>query len=343
MIGQGIEHDIEYGIEHGGALDRAMARHGGRREDWLDLSTGINPVPYPLPAIEPEAWHRLPDRDAEARLIAAARRFYGVPDGLEIVAAPGTQALIQLLPRLLPGKTATVIAGEHGTYGEHAHCCAAAGRKLRVAASPNAVAEGETLAILVRPNNPDGHVWPRGALTGLAGRLREGVVIVDEAFCDTAPEASMVAAATDNLVVIKSFGKFFGLAGLRLGFAICAPEMAGSLRERLGPWAVSGPALAVGAAALADEVWIAATRSRLETDSAKLAKLLEMNRFPVVGSNGLFVLARHAQASAIAEALAERHILVRAFSDRPTLLRFGLCGDDAELERLGKALGEVAW
>lgn len=337
MTGPGVVH----GIEHGGALDRAMARHGGCREDWLDLSTGINPVPYPLPGIEKEAWHRLPDRNAEGRLIAAARRVFGVPDGLEVVAAPGTQALIQTLPRLLPGRTATVIAGEHGTYGEHAHCCAAAGRPLRVAASPDAVAEGETLAIIVRPNNPDGHVWPREALTGLAGRLRDGVVIVDEAFCDATPEASMVSAA-DNIVVLKSFGKFFGLAGLRLGFAICAPEIAGRIREWLGPWAVSGPALMIGAAALADEAWVEATRRRLESDSGKLAKLLEVNHFQVLGRNGLFVLARHEKASAIAEALAERHILVRAFSDRPGLLRFGLCGDDGELERLGLALKEVS-
>ena len=127
------------GLEHGGGLDRAMALHGGRREDWLDLSTGINPVPWPVPELSVDSWHRLPDSGAEARLLAAARRAYDVPDSLEIVAAPGTQALIQALPRLLAGDTATILCGEAGTYGEHEHCCETAGRRVRLAVSRSSI------------------------------------------------------------------------------------------------------------------------------------------------------------------------------------------------------------
>jgi cobalamin biosynthetic protein CobC len=332
---------IEHAIEHGGALDRAMAEHGGRREDWLDLSTGINPAPYALSEIAAEAWHRLPDSGAEARLIAAVRRAYGVPETLEVVAAPGTQALIQALPRLLDGNTATIVAGASGTYGEHAHCCAAAGRKVHTVASPEDVAVDESLVVLVNPNNPDGHVWSREELTGLAEQLRDGILVVDEAFCDATPEASVIPAARENIIVLRSFGKFFGLAGLRLGFAVCPPELAQRIGDWFGPWTVSGPALAIGAAALEDSQWIAATRSRLENDSSALAKLLERNRFSIIGRNALFVLARHDDATGIAQALARRYVLVRSFADRPTLLRFGLCADNVERERLMSALGEI--
>ena len=338
MIGHALDQARGQAIEHGGALDRAIAEFGGRREDWLDLSTGINPRPYPLPEISSDAWHRLPDRDAEARLIAAARRFYAVPDALEIVPAPGTQALIQALPRLLPGDTATILRGEAGTYGEHEHCCAGAGRKVRFAASPEDVAGDEALVVLVHPNNPDGQCRDREALAGLADTLRGGVLVVDEAFCDATPEASVIPAMRDNVIVLRSFGKFFGLAGVRLGFAVCAPELAERIRAWFGPWAVSGPALEIGMAALCDAPWIEATRNRMESDSTTLAKLLEENRFSVVGRNALFVTVRHDNAMDVAQALARLNILVRSFADRPSLLRFGLCGFEAERLRLANAL-----
>ena len=322
------------GLEHGGGLDRAMALHGGRREDWLDLSTGINPVPWPVPELSVDSWHRLPDSGAEARLLAAARRAYDVPDSLEIVAAPGTQALIQALPRLLAGDTATILCGEAGTYGEHEHCCETVGRQVRLAVSPDVVANDESLVVVVNPNNPDGRVRSADELVTLARRLTEGVLVVDEAFCDAMPEASVIGAAQDNIVVLRSFGKFFGLAGLRLGFAICAPELAARIRAWFGPWAVSGPALEIGSAALEDSDWIAETRASLERNSAELAGLLASAGLQVVGRNALFVLARHERATGIAQALAERHILVRSFSDRPTLLRFGLPAGDAERARL---------
>ncbi|GIL02923.1 MAG: threonine-phosphate decarboxylase [Alphaproteobacteria bacterium] len=331
-------------VFHGGGLDAAVARHGGRRQDWLDLSTGINPVPYPLPAIAAEAWARLPDSGAEHRPIEAARATYGVPDHLAVLAAPGTQALIGALPRLLAGDTATIVAPATGTYGEHAHCCAAAGRRLRQVRSPDAVADDESLAILVHPNNPDGHVWQPTALAALAARLasRGGTLLVDEAFCDVCPEASIVSAGLAGTIVLRSFGKFFGLAGLRLGFAIAAPDLVARLAHWFGPWAVSGPALAVGTAALGDAAWIAATRRRLESDSLSLASLLEGHGFSVAGRTGLFVLAGHRRAAAIAQALARHHILVRPFPDRPQLIRFGLCASADELARLERALSAVA-
>lgn len=331
------------GIFHGGALDRAIAESGGRREEWLDLSTGINPRPYPVDGLDADCWTRLPGSGALDRLVEAARQAYGVPDGMDIVAAPGTQALIETLPRLLPGRTATVIAPAAGTYREHDHCCGKAGRAVRHAASPAMVGDDESLAVVVNPNNPDGHVWERKVLKELAWRLHSsgGVLVVDEAFCDTVQEASIIADGVENVVVLRSFGKFFGLAGLRLGFAVAAPELVQRLNDWFGPWAVSGPAMAIGARALGDRQWIEATSQRLERDSLSLAEMLSRKGFDIAGRNGLFVLARHRQAADIARSLAKARILVRPFPDRPGLLRFGLCADAAERGRLEEALSRV--
>lgn len=328
---------------HGGALDAAIARHGGRREEWLDLSTGINPFSWPVPDLPADAWARLPDRAALDRLVAAARAAYGVPARSSVFVAPGTQALIEALPRLLAGRTATIVAGAAGTYGEHALCCRKAGRAVRHAASPGQVRGDEALAILVNPNNPDGHVWPMRAIGELAGRLAAngGTVLVDEAFCDAQEDASVIGSALANVVVLRSFGKFFGLAGLRLGFAVASAEIVAGLTNRFGPWAVSGPALEIGARALGDGDWIRETRQRLQNDSIALAKLLENHGFSIAGRNPLFVLARHGESARIAEALARRHVLVRHFPDRPGLIRFGLCRDERQARRLEEALAAV--
>lgn len=335
------------GIFHGGSLDEAMARHGGERSGWLDLSTGINPVSWPIPGavlqLSAQSWTRLPDIAAMGRLLDVAREVYGAGDGFEIVAAPGTQALIEALPRLLPGKSATVIAPAAGTYGEHIHCCAKAGRQTAEAASPADVEAGEMLAIAVRPNNPDGVISARTDMMALHERLaaRGGTLIVDEAFCDTVPGESLAGENLPRAVILRSFGKFFGLAGLRLGFAICPAEIAEGLRAWFGPWAVSGPALEIGARALGDSSWIEQSRERLAADSARLAELMSQAGMTIAGRHGLFVLGRHEQAGVIHDGLCVRHILTRPFERDRELLRFGLPGDDAAFDRLGEALASA--
>jgi len=327
-------------IEHGGALDRAIARHGGAPEDWLDLSTGINPHAYPALAISARAWRTLPVDADLARLLAVATQAYSVPGHMEIVAAPGAQALIGLLPRLVPGETATIIAPPEGTYGEFAHCCAIAGRNIRVAGRCATVAGDEQLAFLARPNNPDGSIAAREEVFALCSRLlpQGGVLVVDESFCDATPEESLVANAPGNLLVLRSFGKFFGLAGLRLGFAIGTPDLVRRISLALGPWAVSGPAIEIGSVALVDEKWVSQMRERLRRESAELADLLGDAGLNISGSNPLFVLARHPSAIVLAEALARRHVLVRSFADRPDLIRLGLPAGEAARQQLKQAL-----
>ena len=330
-------------VFHGGGLDRAVTLWGGHRSEWLDLSTGINPRAWPVPPVSAEAWQRLPDHAAIAWLGSVARKYYEVPPGMTIVPAPGTQALIEALPRLLPGMTATILAPPVGTYREHAHCAAKAGRKVREAAGFSDVLIDETLVTVVNPNNPDGSFWGRSTLLALASRLqlREGFLIVDEAFCDTAPRESIVAELPRNAIVLRSFGKFFGLAGLRLGFAICDRAIAARIADHFGPWAVSGPAIEIGVKALSDDPWIGQTRAWLDSQSQALADLLAKSGLYIDGRHPLFLLVRHPRAIHIHDGLARSKILVRHFPDREGLLRFGIPASAADLDRLNAALQRI--
>ncbi|MFA5581457.1 MAG: threonine-phosphate decarboxylase [Paracoccaceae bacterium] len=294
--------------DHGGGLDAAMARWGGTRADWLDLSTGINPVPYPIGEIPAHAWTALPDAGAMDRLLRAARRFWQVPDGADIIAAAGASALIARMPALAGPGPAYI---PRPTYNEHAAAFGAAG--VAVVDDPAA-----PIHVYVHPNNPDGRLWSGGA-------IRAPFSVIDESFCDITPDASHIAQTTrPGVVVLKSFGKFWGLAGLRLGFAIGTPDTLAPLRDLLGPWAVSGPALAVGARALADTQWAEATRARLAHDAARIDSLLSARGAALVGGSTLFRLYHVDDAAEWHENLAQRRILSRIFPYSPHWLRLGL-------------------
>ncbi len=327
-------------IAHGGDLDVAERRFGVPAAGWLDLSTGINPAPYPLPEIAPESWRRLPQAAAEAGLIEAARACYGAPAAAGLVAAPGTQALIQLLPRFRPPGPVAVLGP---TYAEHAHVWAAAGHDV-VETATLAQASAAAVAVLVNPNNPDGRVIGADELEEARRALarRGGWLVVDEAFADCDPTVSMAAAAgRPGLILLRSFGKFFGLAGLRLGFALAEPVLARRLQDGLGPWAVAGPALEIGRTALADRDWIEATRARLAAAAARLDRLLAEFGLAVVGGTSLFRLAETPDAAALHEGLARHGILTRVFDGRPGLIRIGLPGADLNFDRLAAALAII--
>lgn len=293
--------------DHGGGLDAAMAQYGGARTDWLDLSTGINPVPYPVGAIDPGAWTALPDRGAVAALDRAARAFWAVPDTAAVIAAPGASALIARLPQTFPvGKVSIPTP----TYNEHAAAFVAQGWALSD--------RGYDAQVVVSPNNPTGRLWQA---TDISARFS----IIDESFCDVLPDSSLIGLATrPGTVILKSFGKFWGLAGVRLGFAIGDAAIIGTLTDSLGPWPVSGPALQIGTRALADHDWAAETRARLATDTARLDRLMTGRGAVLVGGTTLFRTYEVDSAADWQDRLARKHIWSRIFPYSDSWLRLGL-------------------
>ncbi len=294
-------------VVHGGDLDGARESFPDAPEPWIDLSTGINPEPYPLPELAPAIWSRLPQAHEMRALIGAAARRYRAQSPEMVVAAPGTQALIGLLPRLME-RTRVAILGP--TYAEHAAAWQRQGHdvsEVRELAS----AQSANVVVVVNPNNPTGRVVAAGELARLAQVLHErgGLLVVDEAFADVMPgDVSLVPALPPSAIVLRSFGKTYGLAGLRLGFAIAHAGIARRLDDLLGPWAVSGPALAIGTAALADDGWLQRSRHNLERGCRRLDELLEACGCVHLGGTPLFRLATHPRAPAIAGiARAPRH------------------------------------
>ncbi|ACK86444.1 L-threonine-O-3-phosphate decarboxylase (plasmid) [Methylorubrum extorquens CM4] len=328
-------------VYHGGGLAAARARFRSAPSPWLDLSTGINPHPYPVGEIEPSAWSRLPEPQDLLGLQAIAAKAYGAPVPEMVVAAPGTQALIQLLPRLIPARNVAVLGFG---YQEHPRAWRAAGADVRIVETEaELVAAGVDVAVVINPNNPDGRRISSDRLSSIAARLgrRGSWLIVDEAFIDVmGPEASLVPALPQRgTVVLRSFGKTYGLAGLRLGFAISDPQSASLLRAALGPWAISGPAIVIGSAALSDGPWLAGMTDRLARDSIRLDRLLEAASFRIEGGTPLFRLARHSSAAEWFDRLGASGILARPFPARREWLRFGIPADEPAWTRLSAGLG----
>lgn len=327
-------------VQHGGDPAALQARFGKPADGWLDLSTGINPVPYGVPKMPTHVMASLPRRAEMDALLGAVRKAYGVPSGAAIVVSPGTQALIQMVPTLFAPSDVTILGP---TYGEHAPAWAAAGHRVdEVGSICSQAAQPAPFSVVVHPNNPDGNAQSVEGLLAFADELhgRGGALVVDEAFVDVVPDLSVTShAGRDGLIVLRSFGKFFGLAGVRLGFAICAPHIADQLTAKLGPWAVSGPALWAGTHALNDTGWATDSRSRLKADARRLDALLVRAGMTIVGGTDLFRLAASDGAEGIYEKLGRTGILTRPFTYNAKWLRFGLPGCESDWARLDAALG----
>ena len=328
--------------DHGGSLARADALFPGAPKPWVDLSTGINPHSYPLFDLPATAFSRLPEASRTQALAALAAEIYGAPDAAHVTSAPGTQILLPLVMELVPPGRAAVLSP---TYAEHRRAAALDGHAVEDFGEFDPLFDAD-LAVVVNPNNPDGRIVPRARLLDLARHMAEkgGLLVVDEAFMEVGPHAESVAGDVGcadhggGLVVLRSFGKFFGLAGVRLGFALCAPPLAAGLAGRLGPWAVAGPALEYGMRALADRDWHAEMRATLAQDAARLDALLGAHGVQVAGGTSLFRFVRLASAPSLFDALGAQGILVRRFAAMPDALRVGLPGSEVEFQRLNDAL-----
>jgi cobalamin biosynthetic protein CobC len=317
--------------EHGGNLDLARQRFGGRAEDWIDLSTGINRVPYPVGEINAHYWNALPSRSEIDALHQAAQHAYRTSAAL--VAIGGAQAAIQLLPQLAPPGRARILAP---TYNEYAGILSAAGWDVREVGELAALA-GADLAVIVNPNNPDGRRFAPKDLLALLPRV--GRLIMDESFSDAVPQLSLAPEADrPGLLILRSFGKFYGLAGLRLGFATGNAGDVARLAALSGPWPVSGAAIAIGCRALRDDAWAGATSARLARDCVRLDDMARAQGWRLAGGTPLFRLYETADALAAQEKLARCQIWSRVFAQKPTWLRLGLPGSEAEWTRLAKVL-----
>jgi len=325
-------------LEHGGRIHEAARRYGIPAEGWLDLSTGINPLGWPVPPLPVEVWRRLPE--AEDGLVAAAQEYYGARSLLPVA---GSQAAIQTLPVLRPSCRVGVLAPG---YREHAHAWKRQGHTvLQLSATGiESALDGLDVLVLINPNNPTGETFAPATLLGWHERLaaRGGWLVVDEAFADTMPRLSIAGHADrPGLVVLRSLGKFFGLAGARVGFVLAQEALLSALNEALGPWAVSGAARWVAKLALTDQGWQEAARRRLEGDARRLGELLARHGLAPSGGTCLFQWVETGQAHELYQALARQGILVRSFA-APASLRFGLPGTEAEWQRLDVALEQVA-
>lgn len=316
---------------HGGGLRSAQAHFGGDPQAWLDLSTGINPHPWPIPPLAID-WARLPDAQGLARLEAVAGDHFGV-DAACVCALPGTEIGLRLLGQLLPGPARHVAPG----YRTHAEMWPAG---APVSIDALADADGQTL-ILANPNNPDGHIPARATLLDMLDRRGDdGWLLIDEAFADADPTISLTdrIAPDRRLLILRSFGKFFGLAGVRLGFLLGPPSFLAHMRRLLGAWPLSASTIRIGAAAYADRDWIHATRARIHTAAAMLDDRLTHIGVRTTGGCPLFRLLHVDDAHALFDRLARQAILTRPFAYNPRWLRIGAPPDTAALDRLIAAL-----
>ncbi|WNW11423.1 threonine-phosphate decarboxylase CobD [Pseudomonas sp. DTU_2021_1001937_2_SI_NGA_ILE_001] len=324
-------------LEHGGRLRAAAQRYGIAQAQWLDLSTGIAPWAWPIPPIEARDWARLPETDDG--LEAAACAYYGAAQLLPVA---GSQAAIQALPRLRGTGRVGVLSP---CYAEHAHAWRKHGFLVREVLEPEVEHFLETLDVLVvvNPNNPTGRLLPTERLLEWHARLAErgGWLVVDEAFMDNTPTLSLAAeTGRSGLIVLRSFGKFFGLAGVRLGFVLAEPGLLKALASELGPWTVSGPSRKVGLACLSDREGQQRQRERTEQAAARLQALLTAHGLPPDGGCALFQRCVTDQAAALYQFAAQRGVLLRLFSGEgaQSSLRFGLPASEADWQRLESLL-----
>ncbi len=331
-------------LPHGGRLRAAAARYDIPLSDWLDLSTGINPRGWPVPPLPPSVWTRLPEEDDG--LMDAAAQYYGTPTLLPVA---GSQAAIQALPGLRPAGRIGVL---HPGYAEHAQAWRRAGHHvIPLAASQidRQLAQLDVL-VLIHPNNPGGERFSRDQLLAWHGQLagRGGWLLVDEAFMDTTPQHSLaVSSPRPGLIILRSLGKFFGLAGARVGFVLAEQDLLQRLLAQLGPWTLAHPSRQVATLALADLAWQQAARRQLSEDGVRLQTLLCRHGLVPNGGCALFQWVVTDDAPRLHQALARQGILTRLFEAGgnlpapPPSLRFGLPVGEPQWQRLDQALAGV--
>lgn len=326
---------------HGGQVRQVMQQFPDAPTPFIDLSTGISPYGYPVVFPSQNALTRLPEACEENALLEAASRAYGVPSTDMIAAVPGTQMLISLLPYLLTSRDVTIFGP---TYSGHETSWRHAGVQVEIvteaAAFQDAALKSGRVCILCNPNNPDGRLLAAHEVSRLARQCESSGswLIVDEAFADFHDASVIGMLPQPGLLVLRSFGKSYGLPGVRLGFLVADPVLAGAARALVGSWPVGTLALEAGIQALSDREWLDRSRLQLQQDRKRLEQLFREAGLEPLGNCLLFMLIRTAQARDLWRFLCERGIVTRVFPERPMDLRVGLPRDESEWSRLAAAL-----
>ncbi len=321
-------------LEHGGHLIDAAKKYNIALEQWIDLSTGINPNGWPIPEIPTECWQRLPE--ASDGLLEAAKKYYQCQ---AILPVAGSQAAIQSLPLL---RKKSIVGVLKPAYAEHAYNWEKAGHSVKYLTAENLDQQIEQLdvLILINPNNPSAQHFNRQQLLSWHQTLQQkgGWLIIDEAFADSDGEQSLASyPLTEGLIILRSIGKFFGLAGIRCGFVIAVEKLLQDLNEQLGPWTISTPSRYIATRALQDKSWQMENRQRLKQQRKRLSSLCNQYSLTVSAETDLFVWIQTPQAHSIYQALAEQAVLCRLFK-QPASLRFGLPKNEPEWTVLEQAL-----
>ncbi|GHF77835.1 threonine-phosphate decarboxylase CobD [Thalassotalea marina] len=314
-------------LVHGGQLTKVASQYDFPLSEWLDLSTGIAPFSYPIPEIPLSIWQNLPS-DQQA-LINAAKHYY---QSDYCLVSNGSQPVIELLPALwlekntLPASQITVYLPQVG-YKEHQKAWQLAGFELSFYqdALPQHI-KANSVVVVINPNNPSGKLYELNALIELQQRcqLQGALLVVDEAFIDViAPSQSIIANLAENTLVLRSFGKFFGLAGIRIGFVCCQQAWYQQIKAQCGPWQVNGPALFIAEKALLDTQWQQQQRAKLVQQQQQLSELLSSCGFEQQVGCSLFITCYCDHAAERYQTLCQHGIYVR-LTDEQDALRFGI-------------------
>ncbi|MEM9751585.1 MAG: threonine-phosphate decarboxylase CobD [Pseudomonadota bacterium] len=310
-------------LVHGGAIDAMRRAFPDAQEPWIDLSTGVNPWPYPETAVSPEAFAHLPTRACQEACVTAMEDAIGAPRS-SLLLSPGSELLIRLLPDVIRPRRVAILAP---TYGDHSAVWKRAGADVEETSDPLRYASSVDAVVVTNPNNPNGRIFDRRALEAARQTLAAhgGWLIVDEAYADLVPELSLAASAgAGGLIVLRSFGKFFGLAGLRLGALLAPADVRDAVAARLGVWPISGAALEIGARAYRDTAWHARIRDKLGDAAIRLDETLKAGHLVVVGGTSLYRFVEAPNAHSVFERLAQAGVYVRRFNWSKTHLRIGL-------------------
>ena len=308
-------------IEHGGNLDKAISFYGGKESEWIDLSTGINPNSYPIPKLSISDWRSLPTKTEIKDLESIIKSKQKISS--EIIMVPGAQMAINFLPFLLKGE-GTEVRILTPTYNEYNYCFTNTGFKVNSCQKFNQLFNSD-IAIIVNPNNPDGKIYEINELFELSKSVK--ILIVDESFIDSVECDSIVNQLNEdvsNIIVIRSFGKFFGLAGLRLGYVFSGKEIIRKFKRFFGPWQISKMSVKIATIAFSDDVWIKKTKNNLNEKANAIDNLMKKINWKITGGTNLFRLYSTSNSDLAQKLLAEKFIWSRKFSYSKKWIRLGI-------------------